>query len=280
MPAEPLLDIHDLRKRFAAPGAGWRGRGEVSALDGVSFTLGVGEALGLVGESGSGKSTLALALAGLEQLDSGTLRFAGEDITRMRRGKALRRQIQLIFQDPYQAFHPLHRIGAQIAEPLQVHGIGRDRRERWVLAQAALEEVGLRPAGAFDERYPHELSGGQLQRAAIAAALVLQPRLLIADEPVAMLDAASRQDVLGVLNALRVRHGVALLLISHDIAMTAWVVDRLAVMRHGRIVEIGPVDAIVHRPAQAYTQALLAAVPGARWRQEVAATLARIVAIA
>ncbi|MDX1524336.1 MAG: dipeptide/oligopeptide/nickel ABC transporter ATP-binding protein, partial [Anaerolineae bacterium] len=196
----PILRVQNLCKYFPIkqPGLWRRHEQRVHAVDDVTFDLGAGEILGLVGESGCGKSTLVLTLLGLEQATSGSISFDGQEVTHQQGAalKATRRRMQMIFQDPFESLNPLLTVGEQVAEPLLVHGIGRDKNERLQRAAQALEDAGLKPAGNFIQRRPHELSGGQRQRVVIAAALVLEPIVLLADEPVSMLDVSIRAEIL------------------------------------------------------------------------------------
>jgi peptide/nickel transport system ATP-binding protein/oligopeptide transport system ATP-binding protein len=242
-----LLEVADLATTYAGRG------GVVRAVDGVSFSLAAGEVLGIVGESGCGKSTLGRTILRLLAPAAGTIRFMGTDITRLDR-----RDMQVVFQDPFGALNPRHRVSEIVGEPLAVHRIG-DRAARAARVAELLEMVGL-PADA-QRRYPHEFSGGQRQRIAIARALALEPRLLIADEPVSALDMSIQSQIINLLAGLRARLGLAMLFISHDLSVIRHVSDRIAVMYLGRIVEIGPAADVFERPAHPYTQALLSAVP-------------------
>ena len=249
-----LLEVDDLATHYAGRG------GTVRAVDGVSFSLAAGEVLGIVGESGCGKSTLGRTILRLLGPTAGTIRFQGEDITRLDR-QAMgrhRRDMQVVFQDPFGSLNPRHRVGEIVGEPLAVHRIG-DRAARAVRVAELLAMVGLPPDA--QRRYPHEFSGGQRQRIAIARALALEPRLLIADEPVSALDMSIQSQIINLLAGLRARLGLAMLFISHDLSVIRHVSDRIAVMYLGRIVEIGPAAEIFARPAHPYTQALLSAVP-------------------
>lgn len=261
----PLLQVRDLFKLFPYRSRQfWRAENSfVHAVDGVSFDLMPGEVLGLVGESGCGKSTLALTLMGLEQPTAGTITFAGQEITRLGRKemKAIRRRIQIVFQDPYEALNPLMTVGEIVAEPLKVHGLYPDRQEREARVQQALLDAGLNPAEIFLDRYPHQLSGGQRQRVVIAGALVLDPILLLADEPVSMLDVSIRAEILTLLADLRDRRGISILFITHDLSTAAFFTDRVAVMYLGRIVEIGPTGTVLQDPRHPYTRSLLSVVP-------------------
>jgi oligopeptide/dipeptide ABC transporter ATP-binding protein len=260
-----VIAVDGLRKLFPMKaGSLLRPREKfVHAVDGVSFVLGRGEVLALVGESGCGKSTLALTLMGLEKPTAGTITFKGENATGLtgRDLKTLRQHIQMIFQDPYESLNPMMTIGEIVTEPLSVHGLAKDRGERDGRVQGALEDAGLKPAEAFLHRYPHELSGGQRQRVVIASALVLEPAVLLADEPVSMLDVSIRAEILNVLVELRHRRNISILFITHDLSTAAYFADRIAVMYLGRIVEIGPAEEVLESPRHPYTQALLSVVP-------------------
>jgi len=264
----PLLEVEDLTTRYPLR----RGLGDrvtrqprlwVRAVDGVSFTLARGEMLALVGESGCGKTTTAQSILGMVAPASGTVRLNGTDIAGLpeRQMRPLRRQLQMIYQDPYESLDPRFRVETAVGEPLLVHGIGGSPAERRELIVAALERAGLAPAEAFLARYPHELSGGQRQRVAIAASLVLGPDLLLADEPVSMLDVSVRAGVLTLLDRLRRDGRMGILMITHDLSTAAHFADRIAVMYLGRIVEHGPAREVVRHPQHPYTKALLSVVP-------------------
>jgi peptide/nickel transport system ATP-binding protein len=240
-----------------------RGRPPVRALDGVDLTWERGEVLGIVGESGCGKSTLGRALMGLEPPTGGTVRFDGQPLDAVDR-RTLRRRVQMVFQDPYQSLNPRRRIGEQVVEALEIHGIGRRGLDRVTRAVRALEEAGLAPAERYWHRYPRELSGGQRQRALIAAAMVLEPEALVCDEPVSALDVSVRAQVLGVLERLRRERGLGYVFITHDLALAWALCDRVAVMYLGRIVEQGTTEQVLTRPRHPYTRALLDVVPEAR----------------
>jgi len=263
--SEPLLSVRGLRKLFPVKTISWRSRQQrfVHAVDDVSFDLAAGEALALVGESGCGKSTLALTLLGLEAPTAGNIRFERQELAGAPAAawRQARRHIQMIFQDPYESLNPLMTVGEIVAEPLEVHKIGGNRDERRKRILLALEDAGLKPAEHFVARFPHELSGGQRQRVAIAAALVLEPRLLVADEPVSMLDVSIRAEILSLLADLKTRRSIALLFITHDLGTVSAVADRIAVMYLGRIVEIGAVNSVMTAPQHPYTRALLSVVP-------------------
>jgi oligopeptide/dipeptide ABC transporter ATP-binding protein len=249
---EALMAVDDLGVHFRA-----RAR-SVRAVDGVSLTWRRGEILGLVGESGCGKSTLARALMGLVEPAAGAIAFDGAPTTERSARRALRRRVQMIFQDPYQTLNPRMRVRAIVAEPLVVADVPAGEHDARV--RRALADVGLDPDGHL-ARYPHQLSGGQRQRVAIAAALVLEPDGLICDEPVSMLDVSVRAQILEVLVGLQRRRGLALLFITHDLSLAWALCDRLAVMYLGRIVEEGTAVDVIERPRHPYTQALVAAVP-------------------
>ncbi|HUI17864.1 MAG TPA: oligopeptide/dipeptide ABC transporter ATP-binding protein [Alphaproteobacteria bacterium] len=253
--SEPLFAVAGLSKHFPA-----RGGGRITALVDASFAIAAGETLALVGESGCGKTTLARTASLLYRPDRGSVRLAGIELTALSRRalKPHRRAIQLVFQDPFGSLNPRLRVGSIVAEPLVIHGVGR-ARERRARAAHQLASLGLE-AGDL-ERYPHEFSGGQRQRIAIARALVLEPKLLVADEPLSALDVSVQAQLLELLGDLRARLGLAMLFISHDLAAVDRIADRIAVMYLGRIVELAPRAELFARPSHPYTQALLAAVP-------------------
>ena len=267
MTEPPLLDVDELSTTFAVP------RGllatmrrvpatEIKAVDGVSFSVHAGELVALVGESGSGKTTTAQSLLHLIPSTGGTVLFKGENISQLKTRQLadLRRQMQVIYQDPYESLDPRFRVRDIVAEPLVIHNIGAKGSDRDGIVRGALERVGLTPPDLFLDRFPHELSGGQRQRVAIATALTLEPQLLIADEPVSMLDVSVRAGILELLDELR-DAGLGILMITHDLSTAARYADRIAVMYLGRIVEIGTADQIVKDPRHPYTRALLSVVP-------------------
>ncbi|MBE7552264.1 MAG: ABC transporter ATP-binding protein [Anaerolineales bacterium] len=260
-----ILQMQNLCKFFPVGRAGLFGGAakQVHAVDGVTLELGRGEILALVGESGCGKSTLVLTLLGLERATSGTISFADRDVTHLSGAalKEMRRHIQMIFQDPFEALNPILTIGEIVAEPLLVHGIGKNKAERLERASQAMEDAGLKPASNFIHRRPHELSGGQRQRVVIAGALVLEPEILLADEPVSMLDMSIRAEILNLLAELRQRRGVSVIFITHDLATAAYIADRVAVMYLGRIVESGPIREVLANPVHPYTKSLLSVIP-------------------
>ncbi len=256
-----LLELNDLKKHFQIHSG--LTTAAVRAVDGVSFALEKAEVIALVGESGCGKSSLALTLMLLEKPSSGTVLFEGQDLARLtkRELKNLRRNIQMIFQDPYESLNPLMSIQEIVTEPLKVHGLAKNKTERLKRVKQALEDSGLNPAESYLQRRPHELSGGQRQRVVIAAALVLEPKLLIADEPVSMLDVSIRAEVLAVLEKLKLERGIAMLFISHDLGTAAHIADKIAVMYLGKIVEIGATREVLDNPQHPYTKALLSVIP-------------------
>ena len=269
MSQEPLLTVQHLRKYFPVGGGWWhKSNLAVHAVDDVSFVLHPGEVMAVVGESGCGKSTLALTLLGLEKPSSGQIIFAGQDVTALDGAalKAMRRQMQMIFQDPYESLNPLMTVGELVAEPLRVHGLCRQPGERLARVKQALIDAGLQPVENYLHRRPHELSGGQRQRVVIASALVLEPRLLLADEPVSMLDVSIRAEILNLLADLRAQRGIAILFITHDLSTVASFADQIAVMYLGRIVEQGPMQDVLQQPQHPYTQALFSVVPVANPR--------------
>ncbi|MGH3722212.1 MAG: dipeptide ABC transporter ATP-binding protein [Pseudonocardiaceae bacterium] len=259
--AVPLVEVRDLIKEYPiTAGLLQRRVGAVSAVAGVSFALAPGETFGLVGESGCGKSTLGRALVALEKPTSGSIVFAGHDITVMPAGelRPIRRNLQLMFQDPYASLDPRMRVGAILREPLTIQRIG-SRRDQDRRVGELLEEVGLRPSAA--QSYPHEFSGGQRQRIGLARALALEPKLVVADEPVSALDVSIQAQILNLMRELRERLGLSYVIISHDLAVVRYMADRIGVMYLGKLVEIGPATDVCDHPAHPYTEALLRAVP-------------------
>ncbi|MCJ7583592.1 MAG: ABC transporter ATP-binding protein [Anaerolineales bacterium] len=260
-----FLEVYNLRKLFRAgrPGIFSRKARYVHAVDGIDLNLKRGEVLALVGESGCGKSTLALTLMGLEKPTDGKIIFDGEEITHAddRTCKRLRQRIQMIFQDPYESLNPTQTIEEIVAEPLVVHGLERSAKTRQARVVKALEDAGLKPADTYLRRFPHELSGGQRQRVVIAGALVLEPNLLLADEPVSMLDVSIRAEILNLLADLRKTRQISIIFITHDLGTVGYFADRIAVMYLGRIVEVGPTKEILKNPQHPYTKALLSVIP-------------------
>ena len=253
----PLVDVQDLVKHYAGE-RGWFGLGRprppIRAVDGVSFTIASGRTLGLVGESGSGKSTVGRTILRLQEPTAGRVLFDGADVFALRSGplRALRRRMQVVFQDPYSSLNPRMTVAQTLREPLEIHGLAGE-------VPALLEEVGLDPA--FAARYPHELSGGQRQRVGIARALSVEPQFLVCDEPVSALDVSVQAQVLNLLADLQARRRLTYLFIAHDLAVVRHIADEVAVMYLGRLVERAPAPAIYAAPRHPYTRALLSAVP-------------------
>jgi peptide/nickel transport system ATP-binding protein len=248
----------------------------VKAVDDVSIDLRRGEVLGLVGESGSGKTTLGRTLLGLVPATDGSVEFDGREITRMseRELRALRREMQIVFQDPHASLNPAMTIEQSVGHPLQIHDIG-DRNERRRRVAETLETVGLAPAEQFMAKYPSDLSGGQKQRAVIARAIILNPVLLVADEPVSMLDMSVRAKILELMLELKRELDLTYLYITHDLATAKFFCDRIAILYLGRVVEIGPAEAIYEDPKHPYTKALLRAIPEPDPRRSVPRDLPR-----
>ena len=251
---EPVISVSHLVQRFKVPG------GSLEAVSDVSFDVGRGEVLGLVGESGCGKSSTGRAMLQLPPPTSGTVRFTGQEITGMSRKalRPIRLRMQMIFQDPLSALNPRRKIRDIVGEGLTISGMGKAEVVR--RSEEMLSFVGLEPE-VVRGRHPHELSGGQCQRVAIARALVLQPELIVCDEPVASLDMSIQGQVLNLLEDMRTRFGLAMVFISHDLSVVHSVSDRIAVMYLGKIVEVGTANAVTRNPAHPYTRALLEAVP-------------------
>jgi peptide/nickel transport system ATP-binding protein len=264
----PLLEVTDLYKYFPVRESVLDSvlrrhpPKQVHAVDGVSFSIAAGEALGIVGESGSGKSTVGMTVLRLYEPTGGTIRFRGEDITALRGNqlKPFRRAAQIVFQNPYESLNPRLTVYDTVAEPLQLHGIGNEDERRQKVLQA-MERAELHPPETYLSRYPHELSGGQRQRLAIARAVVLEPKFLVADEAVSMLDVSIRAGVLNLLRRLSVEMNVALLFISHDVATVRYVCRRTVTMYAGRIIESAATETLVGKPLHPYTQLLIKAIP-------------------
>jgi oligopeptide transport system ATP-binding protein len=259
---EPLLEVKNLKKWFPIKKGLLIDRtvAHVKAVDDVSFHVNAGETLGLVGESGSGKTTTGYCVLQLLKPTSGTVLFQGQDLTKFKKGglRHVRRELQVVFQDPYASLNPRMTVGDIVSEPLVVHDIG-DRNSRRRSAEQLLEVVGFNPD--FINRYPHEFSGGQRQRIGIARALALNPSLIVCDEPVSALDVSIQAQILNLLKDLQAEFGLAYLFIAHDLAVVRTMSDRIAVMNRGKLVEEGPAEEVYSNPQDPYSQALLAAVP-------------------
>jgi oligopeptide/dipeptide ABC transporter ATP-binding protein len=256
-----LLEVRGLVKHFPVRRGVLGGvKGQVRAVDGVSFDVRAGEVLGLVGESGCGKTTTGRCVLRLIEPTAGEIRFEGVDITHLprRRLRPLRRRMQIIFQDPFSSLNPRLSVGSMLAEPLAIHGIARGAKARERVAEL-LELVGLLPDHA--RRYPHEFSGGQRQRLGVARALAVEPRLIVADEPVSALDVSIRAQILNLLQDLQRRLGLTYLFVAHDLAVVEHISDRVAVMYLGRIVEVADAASLYRAPRHPYTVALLSAIP-------------------
>jgi peptide/nickel transport system ATP-binding protein/oligopeptide transport system ATP-binding protein len=259
--ARVLLEISDLVKHYPVRGGVLRRKvGTVHAVDGVSFTLGIGETLGLVGESGCGKSTVARSILRLVEPTSGSIRLNGRDITHLGKTELRphRRSMQIVFQDPFASLNPRMRAGDIVGEPLSVHGMAAGSKKRERVAEL-FDQVGLRPDQM--QNYPHQFSGGQRQRICIARALSLEPSLIVCDEPVSALDVSIQAQVINLLIDLQRRHDFSYLFIAHDLAVVAHISHRVAVMYLGRIVELADKTELFANPRHPYTQALLASVP-------------------
>ena len=258
----PLLEVDDVQCLFQVRRTAGdlirRAHHTVHAVDRVSFTLHAGEVLALVGESGCGKSTTGRLLVRLEEPTGGTIRFRGRDVTGLagRELKAFRREAQVIFQNPFEAFDPRLTVRASLRQALDIHALGTaDEREGRITR--AVEAAGLRPAGDFLDRFPHELSGGQLQRVVTVRAMLLEPAFLVADEPVSMLDVSVRAEIMNQLLDLRDERGMAIVFITHDIAVARYMASRVAVMYLGMFVEVGATADVIDHPRHPYTRALL-----------------------
>lgn len=266
--SDTLMRIRDLEVHFQLRASALArligGAGAiVKAVDGVNLELRRGEVLGLVGESGSGKTTLGRALLGLVRPTSGTIEYAGQDLGRLRerRLRSIRRRLQMVFQDPHAALNPSMDLQTALGHPLRIHGLVRNRDEERSMVAEALERVGLAPAEQFLGKLPAELSGGQKQRAVIARAVISDPELLVADEPISMLDMSVRAKILDLMLELKRDLDLTYVYITHDLATAKFFCDRVAIMYLGRVVELGPTEQIFSDPKHPYTQALLRAVP-------------------
>jgi oligopeptide transport system ATP-binding protein len=263
MSATPLLEVRGLAMHFPITEGMVLSRkiGDVKAVDGVDFTIARGETLGLVGESGCGKTTTGRCILRLERPTAGEILFDGKDVNRLERSEltALRRRMQVIFQDPYSSLNPRMKVGDIIAEPIKVHGVEPDARKREARVRELLSVCGLDPK--FTDRYPHEMSGGQRQRVGIARALALEPEFIVCDEAVSALDVSIQAQVVNLLEDLRERFNLTYLFIAHDLSVVRHLCQRVAVMYLGRIVEMADGDELFDNPLHPYTQALLSAVP-------------------
>ncbi|MFL6137969.1 MAG: ABC transporter ATP-binding protein [Frankiaceae bacterium] len=278
----PLLEVEDLRVHFALRGGFFdrltgRSTGAVKAVDGVSFALRPGEVLGVVGESGSGKTTLGRAILRMAPITAGSVRFEGRDITGLKESEVrrMRQRMQMVFQDPNASLNPAMDILTAVGHPLSIHGITDDEAVLRRKVSEALERVGLSPVERFLHKYPGDLSGGQKQRAVIARAIILGPSLLVADEPVSMLDMSVRAKILELMMGLRDDLGLTYLYITHDLATAKFFCDRIAIMYLGRVVEIGAPEEIYADPKHPYTRALLRAIPEPDPRKSIPRDLPR-----
>jgi len=296
----PILQVNDLHKHFpvTVPLLDRLKRSPktiVHAVDGVSFSVERGEILALVGESGSGKTTVGMNVLGLQVPSRGKITFNGYNVADWAQGKispskreadigslthrkqilALRRQAQMVFQDPYESLNPRQTVWEIVVEPLEIHSLGLTAAEKEGRVRTALEDCGLTPAEHFWDRYPDGLSGGQRQRVVVAGALVLEPELLVADEPVSMLDVSIRADILTLLQSLRRSRNITIIYTTHDLATAGYFTDRMAVMYLGRVVEIGPTTEVLKAPRHPYTQALVSVAPAPNPRKRRTRTILR-----
>jgi len=263
-----ILEVKDLKKHFAphqslAQTLTGKNRKVIKAVDGISFGIRRGEIFGLIGESGSGKTTTGKLVMKLIEPTSGAIRFNGEDVTvtNKERTQAYRRQVQMIFQDPYASMNPRFKIKDVLEEPLIIHRIKGDHVEHEQMISKALNEVKLNPPEEYMGRFPHMLSGGQRQRVATARTLILNPMMLVADEPVSMIDLSTRAEILHMMKDVQRDLGLSYLYITHDLSTARYFTDRIAVMYLGRIVEMGDADDVIDHPLHPYTKALIDAVP-------------------
>ncbi len=261
--ADHILEVTNLKKHFPISSGivFQRQVGAVRAVDGVSFHVIRGETLGLVGESGCGKSTTGRTILQLYRPTEGSVKFEGQELSTMTGNdlRQMRRRMQIIFQDPFASLNPRMTVGSIVSEPLQIHKMYANKKERQQYVEQLMEKVGLNPY--FINRYPHEFSGGQRQRIGIARALALQPSFIVADEPISALDVSIQAQVVNLMEELQEELNLTYLFIAHDLSMVRHICDRVAVMYLGKIVELGPVDEVYNNPQHPYTQALLSAVP-------------------
>ena len=259
--SESLLEVRNLTKHFEVSGGFGHAASTVRAVDGVSFSLRRGETLGLVGESGCGKTTTGRCILMLERPTSGQILFEGVDLATLDAAalRAMRRRVQVIFQDPYSSLNPRMTVGQILAEPLQVHKIVKEESKRTERVRELLEQVGLLPRHA--ERYPHQLSGGQRQRVGIARALAMEPALIVCDEPVSALDVSIQAQIINLLEDLQKRLGLTYLFIAHDLSVVRHISDRVVVMYLGKVAEVADRTSLYENPLHPYSRALLSAVP-------------------
>ena len=260
----PLLEVRDLTVRFVT-GRGLLAKKVITAVDGVSISVKKGEVLGLVGESGSGKTTLVRTVLKLVKPNSGSVLFKGKDIfgAKGAEARSYRRQVQMIFQDPYESLNPRATAEKAVREPLVIHGLAKDPSAAHERVHQLFDMVGLNPE-AVSNKYPHELSGGERQRVSIARALALSPELLMADEPVSMLDVSIRIGILDVLKELKQKLDLTVVFITHDLGVARYLCDRIAVMFRGKLLEVASTEDLISRPSTSYTRMLLDSVPDPR----------------
>ncbi|SFF46677.1 peptide/nickel transport system ATP-binding protein [Paenibacillus algorifonticola] len=256
---DQLIKYYSQRKKIVSPDGKVSRKQQVKSVDGVSFTLQKGEVLGVIGESGCGKSTLGKLLVRLEEETSGSIRFSGVPSKELHKRSqlAFRRTAQMIFQNPFDTFDPRYTIAELLTDTLKLHKIGGSYDERLAMCEQKMEQAGLVPAQHYLHRYPHELSGGQLQRISILRSMLLSPLFIVADEPVSMLDVSVRADIINMLIDVCQKENTAMVFISHDIISTRYVSDKVAVMYLGRFVEYGPTEEVLHNPKHPYTKALI-----------------------
>lgn len=266
----PILELENITKIYSPPPSLFhRETREIVALDRISLAIHRGEIVGLVGESGSGKTTAGRLMVRLEDPEEGRILFKGEETVRLKGSqlKRFRKSIQMIFQDPYQSLNPRVSVLNTVSEPLAIHKLGNEGDRGETVGQV-LRSVGLSPPEEFLHRYPHQLSGGQRQRVAIARAMVLNPEVVIADEPTSMLDASISAHIFNILLDMRDNRDIAVVFITHNLAAARYLCNRIAVIYKGRLMEIGPADRVIQAPRHPYTQALLDAIPGFKNRSE------------